>query len=301
MAVKRKKKRSLLHGGLRGSSSTGVGPRSIRRPRATARAPRLATPRPAYTPPPKPAPTAASVNAATTPGGLSGGTGGYDISSDPAVAAARGLSGKIRANARASALAKRKQAAIEYGSAEGLENVEGFKADKKGKAGAFAETQAAATNNPFSILKQMQHGYDTGLAQLEEDLNDANLFYSGYRGKQLGEAGQAYQLNKYNAANSYRALQTDITDRLNEALLQADMLDAQAAMSSDGGGYSYGPDPEGDPGVQYAFVAGRNVFGRPGPGTVYGKSARPTRTSTWRRNPPLSSGFRHGVPVRGGF
>ena len=133
--------------------------------------------------------------------GLSGSMGGYDINSDPAVAAAQGLAGKMRAMAQASALAKRKQAAIEYGDPTGVEGIDDA-------------TSKAARENPFSMLKNIEHGYKTGVDDLEEGLNKANLFYSGYRGQQLGEAARGYQDSRYQAANRFKGLNTDISDNL---------------------------------------------------------------------------------------
>ena len=168
---------------------------------------------------------------------------GYDISSDPAVMAAHGLAAKIRARATASALAKRKQAAIEYGDPTGVEGID-------------AATSKAATENPFSVLKNLAHSYETGTRDLEEGLLQSNLFYSGYRGQQLGEAARGYQGARYQAGTNFRGLMSDINDRLAEALLNADAMEASSIMGSDGGGYGgdYGGDSgSGDTGVQYAY------------------------------------------------
>lgn len=193
----------------------------------------------------QPFPAASSIN--TTPAPLSGGTGGYDVNSDPAVAAAQGLAAKIRANAQASALAKRKQAALEYGDPTGVEGVD-------------EATAKAARENPFSILKNMEHAYGTGRRDLEEGLNKANLFYSGYRGQQLGEAARAYEQNRYQAGTQFKGLMTDIGDQLANALLNADMYEQNALLSSsggayggggDGGGGDYGPNDDGSAPGQY--------------------------------------------------
>ncbi len=186
--------------------------------------------------------TAAGIN--TQPGAFSGGTGSYDVSSDPAVQAARGLAGKIRAQANATAAAKRKQAAIEYGSGEGV-------------TGLDQATIDAARNNPYSILQNMRHAYDTGLQGLEGDLNKANLFYSGYRGQQLGEAARAYAENQSKAATNFQGLQTDINDMLAQALLSADEMDMQALLGSEGGYYDpYSGDYGGYGGVGGSLIAG---------------------------------------------
>ena len=76
------------------------------------------------------------------PGQLSGGTAaGYDVNSDPAVAAAQGLAAKIRAQAQATALAKREQAAIEYGDPEGVQGIS-----------AKSQTAARETPSPCSRI-----------------------------------------------------------------------------------------------------------------------------------------------------
>lgn len=184
----------------------------------------------------QPFPAASSIN--TTPAPLSGGTGGYDVNSDPAVAAAQGLAAKIRANAQASALAKRKQAALEYGDPTGVEGVD-------------EATAKAARENPFSILKNMEHAYGTGRRDLEEGLNKANLFYSGYRGQQLGEAARAYEQNRYQAGTQFKGLMTDIGDQLANALLNADMYEQNALLNSSGGAYGGGGGDGGGGGEDY--------------------------------------------------
>lgn len=159
--------------------------------------------------------------------GFSGGMGSYNPSTDPAVAAAAGLSAKIRAQAQATALAKRKQAAIEYGDPSGVEGID-------------EATSKAARENPYSVLKSLERSYTTGLGELEEGLNEANLFYSGYRGKQLGEASTQYQQQRYNAGTAFRGLMSDIGDQLSQALLQADEIDYNALLNSSGGSYDPG-------------------------------------------------------------
>ena len=185
---------------------------------------RAARPQQQITPPQAPAYTPPA--AAPT---LSGGTGGYDINSDPAVAAASGLAAKMRAMAQATALAKRKQAAIEYGETEGIEGLD-------------EATMKAARENPFSVTKRLQSGYETGVRDLDEGLNSANLFYSGYRGQQLGEAAKGFQQSKYNAATGFKGLLTDIGDQLANSLMSADSMEADAYGDSDGGDYDPGYD-----------------------------------------------------------
>jgi hypothetical protein len=180
----------------------------------------------------------------------------------------------MRTQAQASALAKRKQAAIEYGDPTGVEGIDDA-------------TSKAASENPFSVLKNLEHGYKTGTADLEEGLNKGNLFYSGYRGQQLGEAARGYQDSRYQAGTRFKGLMTDIGDNLANALMNADMYEASAIMGSDGGSYGGGDDGGGgnpnrvayDPNTSLAGVT-RGLLSGTGriPGT-------PTRT-TWK--PPVA-------------
>lgn len=266
---------------------TGYAPGGVTyRPRARPKiAPRARTP--VNLAPPS-TPTAGDVVSATQPGVLSGGAGGYDIGSDPAVAAAHGISEKIRAQAAASALAKRIQAATEYGSAEGLQQALG---------GQYADVQAKAAANPFSVMASQKHAYDVGLRDLEEQLNNANLFYSGYRGQQLGEAARGYQQNQYEAANAYHGLLNDISDQLSQALMSADQYDMQAALGSTGGSFDNPSEPgTGQPSISTS----------PRPGALPRPRPRPRfRTSYNPFVPPRSRGSRTGSvhvgsPVSGG-
>jgi hypothetical protein len=168
-------------------------------------------------------------------GGGGGGGGGVD----PALAAAMNMSASIRTNAQATALAKRKAAALQYGSAEGLQGVLG---------NDFATLQKQAAENPYSTLANLKYGYDQGVQNLEGQLNSANLFYSGYRGDQLKDAAHQYQGSQYNAQTQYQGLQQDIADQLAQALMQADLMDMQGAQDSSYWGDSgdSGQQPYGD-------------------------------------------------------
>lgn len=194
-----------------------------------------------------PTPTAAGSIQTPTPA-FSGGTGSYDVGSDPAVARIGALSERMRAEAQASAAAKKKQAALEYGDPTGVEGID-------------EQTAKAARENPFSILRGMEHSYGLGVQDLEEGLNKGNLFYSGYRGQQLGEAGRTYQQGRYDAGNRFRSTITDINDALAAALLQADMMDADAAMGSDGGYYDPGSEEQPDDGFGLAPRGPNYLFG----------------------------------------
>jgi hypothetical protein len=242
----------------RGRSSTG--PRQKPGKNKVFRPPRQTPPSAAVQPPRTPA--ASDIGYSPPP--LSGGGGSYNISADPAVMAAQGLAAKMRATAQASALAKRKQAAIEYGDPTGVEGID-------------AATSKAATENPFSVLKNLEHSYSTGKRDLEEGLNQSNLFYSGYRGQQLGEAARGYQGARHQAGTNFKGLMTDINDRLAEALLGADAQEASAIMGSDGGYYGGGGDSYSagvpyNPNVSLARAFGMGLSGAK---RTPGKSTQP--------------------------
>lgn len=154
-----------------------------------------------------------------------GGGGGFV---DPALAQIRALAARSRSEATARALAKKKQAAVEYGDASGV-------------TGLDEATAKAAKDNPFSILKGLDRNYNEGVGRLEDALNKSNLFYSGHRGTELGKAATNYQQDKYGASTRFQAGITDIEDALAQALLQADMMEMQALMGS-GGPYGGGGD-----------------------------------------------------------
>lgn len=130
---------------------------------------------------------------------------------DPNAAMSAALAARSRGLAQSEAAAKKAQAAIEYG---------------EGPAGVA---------NPFSIQKVNERNYTRGVSTLEDQLNKAGLFYSGYRGKQLGEAATNYQQTGYDAATRYRAFLSDVDSQLAAALMQADMLDGGGGGGGGGG------------------------------------------------------------------
>lgn len=219
------------------------------------------------------------------PGAQSGGVPmGYDVNADPAVAAAHGLAEKIRARAQAQATAKRIQAAIEYGDPTGVE-------------GLSDEQRKAAKENPFSILSDLEHKYQTGTRDLEEGLNKSNLFYSGYRGQQLAEGARSYQGARYQAGTNFRALNSDISDQLSNALLQADMYEQNALLGSDQGSYSGGDSGAGGGNPSGLYGSGllgalRGTDPRQAGSYLMGT---PTRAVAPRRRPPARpSPYEHG-------
>jgi hypothetical protein len=135
------------------------------------------------------------------------------------LAQAQALALRQREVARSAAAAKRAQAAIEYG-------------DPSGVQGLDEQTIAAARDNPFSVLRNLERDYQTGVRDLEENLNAANLFYSGYRGTKLGEAATDYQSRRASAASAFQGLLADVENALAQALLQADWAEAAALQDA---------------------------------------------------------------------
>ena len=172
-------------------------------------------------------------------GGGGGGSAASAFMGDPILAQAQALASRQREIARSGALAKRKQAAVEYGDASGLQ-------------GFDEATIAAARDNPFSVLANMKRGYESGVESLEGDLNASNLFYSGYRGKELGRAATGYQGQRSSASGAFQGFMTDIENALAQALLNADWQEASALegayMRALSQAMEYGYDYPGDGG-----------------------------------------------------
>src|SRR6266542_2980900 len=138
--------------------------------------------------PQKPPILSALTNLATLSGGTPPAQGqqqqeqpGAAWESDPVLQQIKALQQGNVASAEASALAARQQALINFGYSPELDPLYG----DTGTAGS-------AKTNPFSVLAQLQHSHELRQKNLNENLNKANLFYSGYRGTQLGEEGRSY-------------------------------------------------------------------------------------------------------------
>jgi hypothetical protein len=86
---------------------------------------------------------------------------------DPILQRIQALSTQSRIDAQSNALKLRREAAIDYGSAEAA----GLADDQT--------TQQAANDNPFSILSELKRNYDRGLHDLDESLNQQGLVLLG--------------------------------------------------------------------------------------------------------------------------
>jgi hypothetical protein len=119
---------------------------------------------------PKPTPTAAAVNS-------------YDLNTDPALQQIESLVGMSNTQANAAALKQRQDLLLAYGDPALAEAV----------LGSSDPIAQAAGQNPTSTVKQLGQSRDRNLKTLDDQLNDANLSYSGYRVTQEQQAGQDYQ------------------------------------------------------------------------------------------------------------
>lgn len=147
-----------------------------------------------------------------------GATQGYDFSSDPVFQQAQAIIARTEEEARAAAIARKTAIAEQYGDATGL------------RLGSSVEQ--IAKNNPFSVVASMKRGYEQGVNRLEDQLNKANLFYSGWRGTELGNASTAYQQNQYNARSRFQASIQDVNNQLAQSLLNSEWQRLSAMQSA---------------------------------------------------------------------
>jgi len=120
--------------------------------------------------PAAPTPTAAAVNH-------------YDLNADPALQQIQSLAGTSNDQARSGALKQRQNLLLAYGDKGVAESV----------LGTSDPIAAAAGNNPTGTVQQLGQSRDRNLKSLDEQLNQQNLGYSGYRVTQEQAAGQDYQ------------------------------------------------------------------------------------------------------------
>jgi hypothetical protein len=115
-------------------------------------------------------PTAAAVNS-------------YDISTDPALKQIQSLAGLSDQQAQAGALQQRQDLLLSYGDPTLAASV----------LGPTDPIVTAAAQNPTSTVAQLGQQRDRNLKTLEDQLNAANLGYSGYKVTQETQAGQDFQ------------------------------------------------------------------------------------------------------------
>lgn len=132
----------------------------------------------------------------------------YDFTNDPVFQQANAIVARTEAEAQAAAVARKTALAEQYGDASGL--------------GLGHNVENIAKNNQFSVIASQKRGYNEGVTNLENQLNKANLFYSGWRGTQLGKASTQYQQNQYDARSRFQASIQDVDNQLQQALLNAE-------------------------------------------------------------------------------
>ena len=155
-----------------------------------------------------PRPTSSSSSSGSGGGGGGGGGGFGSFEDDPILARTRALNQKLIENARSNALAARKQEQIRYGYDPNISYED-------------AATQEAARQNAFSTLAQLLYGHNDRALQLDEDLNKANLFYSGTRAKEIGKEGRQYTLEQTQANQGYQQRLNDIAQMVLQAQQEA--------------------------------------------------------------------------------
>ncbi len=115
--------------------------------------------------------------------------------SDPVLARIRALGSQNVANAQSEAAALRKQAIIDTGFA-----------DVGGEIGLDSATLEAARQNPFSTRATIDRTSAEQGHNLNEALNQQNLFYSGHRANQLQDLGTSTALAQTNALRDLRGV-----------------------------------------------------------------------------------------------
>jgi len=174
-----------------------------RKPKTRKPAPGQRTASPS-TQPSKPALLSSLTNLATLSGGTQPGTGQAGQGqqdgpapweSDPVLQQIKSMQQANMAAAEAQAMAARQQALINFGYSSQLGSLYGD-----------AGTQGAAQANPFSVLKQLDERHKLRQKGLNEALNRSNLFYSSTRGEQLGQEGQQFLGEQYQAGQKLQSL-----------------------------------------------------------------------------------------------
>jgi hypothetical protein len=133
--------------------------------------------------------------------------------SDPVLARIRALNSQSVGNAQSEAMALKKQAVIDTGLA-----------DVGAQIGLDAGTLEAARANPFSTSATIQRTAQERGRELDESLNQQNLFYSGHRAGQLGDLAR-------NTAEAQSRTASDLRSLLGQA--DAGVLDAQQRAAAE--------------------------------------------------------------------
>jgi hypothetical protein len=201
-------------------------------------------------------------------GGGGGGAAQPPWQSDPVLQQITQLQQANLATAEAHALAARKEALINYGYDENLQSLYGDQG-----------TQGSAQANPFSVLAQLAHTHEQRQTNLNQALNKANLYYSSYRGQQLGQEGQQYLGERAAAAQGLRSTLGGLSDA--EVAAQQNAQNAIAAATQDA--YQRYLDQQ----LKYGLGQGATATGGGGGGRTATPLARPRVTTRGRGASPI--------------
>lgn len=170
--------------------------------------------------------------------------GTYDINTDPALQQVTALTGLSDSDANAAALKQRVQQVIAYGDPTLAAAV----------LGSSDPNVQAASANPNSTVAQINTQYGQNLHNLDEQLNQDNLGYSGYRITQEQQAATDKANQLANAASNEQSnldtidgnlsstLATNQAQRIQAASDAANRLAAAASTASASSGGATGSD-----------------------------------------------------------
>jgi hypothetical protein len=162
---------------------------------------------------PKPAATTAPTVSALAPSAIQQSQtvaptpGGYDINTDPALQGIVALTGESDDQAQADALRQKQQLLEGYGDPTLAQAVLGD-----------PTVAGIAGQNPTSTVAQLKSQYGRNTQNLDEQLNQQNLLYSGYRVNQQQQAAEDYQNQLANAANQVNSGLSTVGSNLAAAL-----------------------------------------------------------------------------------
>ena len=118
----------------------------------------------------------------------------FNYESDPVLARIRALGSQNVGNAKTEAAALRKKAILDTGLGSIGREI-----------GIDEPTARAAETNPISLMSELARQFSTRSRDLDESLNQQNLFWSGHRANQLGELSTNRGLAEAEIARDLRA------------------------------------------------------------------------------------------------
>lgn len=143
---------------------------------------------------------------------------------DPALIQVQGSVAQALAFAESEALRRQRELLIDYGDPS--------LAQQLLKEGANGPDVLAAQRNPFSTRQQINRQHEHRQRDLNESLNQRNLFYSSTRERALGDEGLATLQQYYDAARQVQSQLSDINTSLMQARLTAQAQREQAIQDA---------------------------------------------------------------------